>query len=189
MKSKAAKSKMNSDAWCTGTSVAEPLEQFFDGPVGMDPCSNANSIINAMRALHAAGLHLSWTPPEVKKTTVYRNNPYSKSDPWIDKAIRELRKKERPVTEEVGLVMVSTSTGWWRRMCGVEPVLVPRDGKPLELWAPRARLLFTGRLKFRGDVGFGARFDTVLTYYGRRVREFEREFKHITKWSAWGEKR
>lgn len=199
-------SKLSSDSWCTNHDVADRLEQFFDGPVGVDPCSNPQSIINALNAYHAAGLHKPWTQPRTPRT-VYRNNPYSKTDPWIDKAIRELRKSnEAPVEEEVGLVMVSTSTGWWRKMCGVEPVLLfqNEDGstttkpnkkgamsrrKPNEIWAPRARLLFTGRLKFRGDVGFGARFDTVLSYYGTRVREFEREFKSITKWAAWGEKR
>lgn len=185
-----AKSTMNSDSWCSPRIVADPLEQFYGGPVGVDPCSNPHSIINAIRSFHAAGLHLSWTLPKVP-TTAYRNNPYSNTDPWISKAICELTKKERPVTEEVSLVMVATSTKWWRRQCGVLPVLVARDGKsPLEIRPPRAiRLLFTGRLKFIGDVDSGARFDTVIGYWGPRVKAFEREFRSLTKWSAWGDGR
>lgn len=184
------KSTMNSDSWCSPRIVADPLEQFFGGPVGTDPCSNPHSIIRACRAFHAAGLHLPWTRRE-DPTTAYRNNPYSNTDPWITKAIVELNKRELPLTEEVSLVMVATSTKWWRRQCGVLPVLIARDGKaPLELRPKRPiRLLFTGRLKFIGDKDSGARFDTVLGYWGSRTAAFDREFRSLTKWSAWGDGR
>lgn len=192
-----AKSTMDSDSWCSPRSVADPLYDFFDGPVGTDPCSNPNSIIRARRAFHAGGLHLPWTRPK-DPPTAYRNNPYSDTLSWICKAIREMKKREQPLEEEVGLVMVATSTKWWRHMCGVEPVLVQPDwdrkldrnythtGKMRELVPRNPRLLFTGRLKFIGDTDQGARFDTVLTYYGPRVTLFDRTFKHLTKWSTWG---
>lgn len=190
-------STMDSDSWCSPHSVADGLVDFFGGPVGTDPCSNPNSIIKARRAFHAGGLHLSWTRPK-DPPTAYRNNPYSDTLPWICKAVREMHKPELPLEEEVGLVMVATSTEWWRKMCGVEPVLVQPDtfgkltrnykhtGKLLELRPRNPRLLFTGRLKFLGDADNGARFDTVLTYYGPRAERFDRVFKHLTKWSTWG---
>ena len=178
---------MNSDDWATPHCVADPLEQFYDGPTGCDPCSNPTSIIRAHRALSAGGLHLRWTHEDIKSTTGYRNPPYSGTEPWVDKAVRELHAVDRPLTEEISLVMVATSTKWWRKMCGTEPVPLARDGK-IKMLTPQynPRLLFTGRLKFIGDADNGARFDTVLAYYGHRVRAFEKEFKSITKWSTWG---
>jgi DNA N-6-adenine-methyltransferase (Dam) len=175
-----AKSKMNSDEWCTPSIVAQPLEQFFDGPVDLDCCTNPNSIINATRGYTAGALHLPWRLPGTEGS-VWRNNPYSCSEIWVDKAVRELNAVY-PVTEEVSLVMVATSTRWWRKMCGTEPVMCGQQ----ERISPIPRLLFTGRLKFIGDVDSGARFDTVLAYYGHRVRAFEKEFKSVTKWSTWG---
>lgn len=196
-----AKSSMDSDTWCSPVIVAEPLAQFFGGPVACDPCTNENSIIDAKRGLCAGGLHLPWAHDEDDEHTVYRNNPYSVTDPWVDKSIREQAIAHHRVDEEVFLTMVATSTKWWRKQCGVYPVLIAgtgikgKDGKykpgsGVELFAPRnPRLLFTGRLRFIGDVDSGARFDTVLGYYGssaKRQRAFDKEFKSITKWSAWG---
>ena len=82
--------------------------------------------------------------------------------------------------------MVATSTKWWRKMCGIEPVPMAKNGEIRMLRAPNPRLLFTGRLKFIGDVDCGARFDTVLAYYGCRVKAFEKEFASVTKWKTWG---
>jgi DNA N-6-adenine-methyltransferase (Dam) len=173
---KAAKSSMDPDSWCSPRDVTDLLEQFFRGPVAMDPCSNPNSIVKARRALHAGGLHLDWDE------SVYKNEPYSKMKLWAPKTIIELNKN---VEELVGLEQVATSTQWWRQLCGAEPVL--HAGKELRPRQRRgARLLFTKRLKFIGDVGFGARFDSVLMYYGRRYAEFERTFRSLTRWSAWG---
>lgn len=175
------KSTMDSDAWCSPPSVANALEQLFSGPVGTDPCSNPNSIIKANVALHAGGLHLPWwTKRAGKERTAYENFPFSKPLPWTNKMLVELGCN---LQEHVRLGPVSTSTLWWRRMCGVDQQWIddPKSYKGIN-----PRLIFTGRLKFIGDVSFGARFDVVIAYYGRRVKAFEREFKHVTKWLSWG---
>lgn len=171
---------MDSDSWCSPHEVADPLADFFGGPVDVDPCSNARSIIQARKKHFLGGLIVPWTG------TVYKNNPYSTNLPWIDKALREMLCGR--TTELVGLVMVATSTIWWSAYGGNEPVpslshLLDTPGK----WRPRnPRVLFTRRLKFLGDRTDGARFDTALWYFGTRQRQFDKAFAHITKWSGWG---
>lgn len=172
-----AKSKMDSDSWCSPSEIADPLHDFFGGAVGCDPCSNDRSIIRARVAYHAGGLHRQWCAPGAKKAdrTGYENYPYSKPEPWTAKMLVEL--KAGRLIEHVRLGPVSTSTRWWRIQCGVE------EG----VWAPpNPRLLFTGRLAFLGDVDSGARFDCALVYYGHRAVAFAKAFKHLTKWSSWG---
>jgi DNA N-6-adenine-methyltransferase (Dam) len=161
----------NSDAWCSAEEVTVPLEQFFGGPVHTDPCSNEFSIVRARVKYTYGGLHRPWGE------TTYENPPYSKTKVWTDCAINEMRIGN--VRELVRLTMVSTSTVWWRRQC-----LVPRRNP---------RLLFTRRLKFYDPFAkttkvtkMGARFDTVLTYYGPRVTAFEAAFRHLTRWMSWG---
>ena len=160
---------INSDQWCSPKiEIAEPLAQLFGGPVGIDPCSNARSVILAEVVYEWGGLHLPWKNP---LDTGYMNNPYSTNIPWANKAIHEMQVGH--LDELVTLMMVATSTAWWSSLCTTKKVRNPR-------------ILFTKRLKFIGDKKHGARFDTALKYYGRRHRAFEREFKHITRWSAWG---
>lgn len=161
----------NSDSWCSPPEISGPLELFFGGPVACDPCSNDRSIIKAVKTFTRGGLVLPWG-----KTT-YENPPYSSTDIWTDKGIQEMRAGR--VVELVRLTMVSTSVKWWRRQCAI-PKRNPR-------------LLFTKRLSFldpdaaqAGMKREGARFDTVLTYFGPRVKRFERHFKHLTTWMSWG---
>lgn len=161
----------NMDSWCSPPEVSGPLEEFFDGPVRCDPCSNDRSIIKAIVRYTYGGLHRPWGE------TSYENPPYSKLGAWTDRGICELRNSN--VRELVRLTPVATSTIWWRRQC-YEPRRNPR-------------LLFTRRLSFldpdspeAGMRRMGARFDTVITYFGPRVTRFERHFRHLTRWMSWG---
>lgn len=161
----------NSDSWCSAPEVTEPLEQFFGGPVDTDPCSNDRSIVKALVKYTYGGLHRPWG------ATTYENPPYSKTGTWTECAISQMRIGN--VRELVRLTMVSTSTVWWQRQC-----LKPRRNP---------RLLFTKRLSFLDpfaeDAGMkreGARFDTVLTYFGPRATAFEAAFRHLTRWMSWG---
>lgn len=174
----------STDTWCSPRVVGDGLVDFFHGPVDCDPCSNERSIIQARNAYTIGGLVKSWME------TDYENPPYSTTDIWTIKGINEIRLGN--VSELVRLVMVSTSTVWWRHQCGTEPIILP--GRK-EHYARNPRLLFTKRLKFIGDAAssdakltkkHGARFDTVLVYYGRRVSAFDKAFARITKWSTYG---
>lgn len=169
---------MDRDSWCSPRTIAEPLADFFGGPVDCDPCSNERSIIRARAAYTWGGLHRPWGGPGVGtgKGTVYKNEPYSNPLIWSEKMVHEMRMGR--VTELVRLTMVATSTKWW----SISMLETPR----------RPRLLFTGRLKFIGSNDDGtpcadsAIFDTVLMYYGRRWSQFDRAFKHVERWTTWG---
>lgn len=168
-----------SDSWCSPPEVGDPLEQFFDGPVDVDPCSNARSIIRAVLALSSGGLVLPWRLPDERKArgTVYENPPYSKGGVWTDKALNEMSVGN--VTELVRLVMFQPSTRWWVDQCS-KPSRNPRI---LGL----KRLAFLD--PFAADAGkkrMGCRFEPALIYFGSRVARFDREFRSITRWSTWG---
>lgn len=174
----------SSDVWCSPHEVNHGVVELFKGPVILDPCSNERSIIQSKFAYTFGGLVKPWMESD------YENPPYSSTDDWTVKAIMEMRAHR--VDELVRLVMVSTSTAWWRWQCGTEPLILP--GRK-EHFAKNPRIAFTKRLRFIGDKTstdeklkqkFGARFDTVLVYYGRRERAFDKAFAHITKWSTYG---
>lgn len=166
----------DSDSWCTPPDVTKPLEEFFDGPVEVDPCSNERSLVKSVMAMTFGGLHRPWRLPRPKRRTCYENYPYSMGDAWTRKMILELGCGN--VLEHVRLVMACTSTQWWSDQCK----------------APRRnpRILFTKRLAFitpfdePGGKPSSARFEPALVYYGPRAAKFERTFQHITRWTAWG---
>jgi hypothetical protein len=160
-----------SDCWCSPPEVADPLEEFFGGPVDVDPCSNSRSIIRARTAYTVFGLVRPWG-----KST-YENPPYSDGGAWTEKALSEMRCGN--VTELVRLTMASTSSLWWRRQCLVA------ERNP--------RLLFAKRLKFidpfavlDGKTRQGCHFEPVLSYFGPRPKRFTHCFRSITMWSSWG---
>lgn len=155
-----------SDGWCSPRMVTAPVAEFFGGRVHTDPCSNERSIVDAVIAYTFGGLHFPW----IKET--YENCPFSKTLAWTDKGLAEL--KSGRCTELVRLTMVSTSSAWWSKMARFKI---------------NPRFIFTKRLKFRGDAttpNQGARFDTVLTYFGKRHKQFDKAFRHLERWSTWG---
>lgn len=163
-----------SDTWCSPPEIGEPLEQFFQGPVDVDPCSNERSVIKALVAYTTGGLILPWR--RHVPGTCYENFPYSQGQPWTDKMLNELATGN--VTEHIRLSMMATSTKWWSDMC-LLPRLVPR-------------VLGLKRLKFldprpgKADDRVVCRFEPALTYIGHRPERFTREFDHLTMWATWG---
>ena len=168
------------DEWCTPPEIADPLVEFFHGPVDVDPCSNIRSIIRAHVAYTSGGLILPWCLPAGSRCgtpsngTCYENFPYSQGDLWTAKALHEL--KVGNVTELVRLSMVSTSTQWWADMC-TKPRRNPR------ILALR-RLVFLDPTEAGRD--FVCRFEPALTYIGPRTKRFDKTFAHLTRWSTWG---
>lgn len=166
-----------SDAWCSPPEVGDPLAQFFAGPVDVDPCSNARSIILARLALTHGGLVLPWVLPLPVDRTAYQNDPYSKSDEWTAKMIAELAAGH--VREHVRLCMMSTSTHWWADQCR----RTRRNPRILAL----KRLSFLDPFaKDPGKRRMGCRFEPALLYWGPRSARFTREFAHLTRWTTWG---
>ncbi len=158
--------KMTSDEWCTPPEIADPLFEFW-GQADGDPCSNDRSVVRARQRYTFGGLHRPWW----KKT--YQNHPYSKNEPWADKAVHEMRVGN--VHELVVLCMTATSTVWWQTF-----MLKPRRNP---------RVILTKRLKFLGPDGVpvdSSRFEPALIYYGKNPKKFDRHFKHVAMWSTWG---
>jgi hypothetical protein len=189
------------DNWCSPPEVAEPLEQFFGGPVDFDPCSNERSIVKArLYNDQPIGCLIPWFGRHhgIRVRTCYENPPYSQLKAFTRKGVLELLDASAGVELE-RLVPVAPSTSWWRTALGKEPVLETirrakgaKTTQYRERWAPKPTLIFTKRLFFIGQDGIvdirhrkrqSARFDSILMYYGPREREFLREHKAITSWS------
>jgi len=160
--------EIDSDSLCTPAKIYEPLAAFWDGRIDCDPCSNEHSRVPAAVSYAFGGLLRPWG------WHTYQNHPYSTNDPWIDKAIAEM--KIGRVRELVILCMTATSTRWWK--------------KAMEAPKRNPRVICTTRIKFNGPNGMplknGARFDTSLIYYGARERAFDKQFKHVAMWSTRG---
>ena len=171
---------VDSDSLCTPPTILDPIYELYEGMIDVDPCSNPHSIVRAKIAYYTGGLTMPWSangrvggPPG----NDYENHPYSINDPWMQKAVYEM--KVGHVRELVVLCMAAPSTYWWQGFM-IKPRVNPR-------------VVCTGRLKFMGPDGRPmkdtARFDTALIYYPSRksrVAKFDRLFKHVTRWSTWG---
>lgn len=145
------------------------------GPVGVDPCSNETSIVKAHLRLFELGLALPWARSGHEgNETAYENPPYSKGEPWAQKAISEVNSGR--VRELIRLVMFHSSTRWWRDQC--------------QLAKRNPRILGLKRIKFldpvTGKQRMSCRFEPALVYFGPRAARFDREFAHVTSWSTWG---
>lgn len=160
-----------SDKWCSPPEVTDPVAEFFDGPVDIDPCSNERSLVLARTTYTSGGLVLPWVG------TAYENPPYSQGGPWVAKGLAEM--KNGNVRELIRLTMFQSSTQWWSDMC-----LKPRRNP---------RILGLTRLKFLDPRQSDpmkdrqvCRFEPALTYFGPRQKRFDRVFAHLTMWSTWG---
>jgi hypothetical protein len=168
----------NSDSYCSPPEIADPLEQFANGPVSLDPFSNPFSLIKARRAFYAGALQLPWGGYEKNDGDLFENPPYSRLTVCTDKGLEEMRVGN--VHELIRLVTVSTSTGWWQRAVNFKRF--------------NPRLLFTTRISFllpcKGPVAkrktANARHESVLIYYGARAKRFEKYFGHLSQWTRWG---
>lgn len=173
---------MSTDDWCSPPEITDLLVEFWGGRCDLDPCSNGRSIVKAKRALTAGGLHLPWG----KRT--FENNPYSRMDPWVDKGAHEMAAGR--TVELVTLWPVATSTRWWKRAVGFDPVAPElRDGK--EVIVSNPTILFPKRLAFIDERGVqvkGCRFDSVLFFYGpeRRHKIFGHVFSSLINWQTRG---
>jgi hypothetical protein len=163
-----------SDWWCSPPEIAEPLEEFYEGPVGIDPCSNERSIVRAVVALTSGGLIAPW---RTSKRTGYQNDPYSQADAWTAKMLAELACGN--VGEHIRLSMFSTSAKWWADMC-TRPRRNPR-------------ILALKRIAFldpfadkTGQKRMSCRFEPALTYFGPSPERFTKVFAHLTRWTTWG---
>lgn len=161
---------MSQDEFCTPPRVASRLHRFFGGAVGLDPATNARSIIKSKLRYTAGALHRQWRPPATHNS-VFDNVPFSDPNLLLF-AERGINQRFEWGFEHVRLVPVATSTAWWAIARGRRPTSEGIVTEP-------PSIVFTGRLKFidlNGTVSDDtARFDCAILYYGtstKRHREF-----------------
>lgn len=142
--------------WCTPRNIVELVRVFGKGKIGLDPCSNKQSIV---RAAH------NWTLPTnnglvepwAHHGLVYVNPPYGRDiSKWCAKARVEAEVGD---AEIIMLVPARTDTTWWHKT-------VPYS---------KAFCLIAGRLTFLG-AKYPAPFPSALVYFGKSNDSFARTF-------------
>lgn len=159
----------NNEHWNTPNTILAPIKNRL-GPIALDPCSNAGSIVSAKTAWYGPGLNSpdglvhdglleSWQAGGI----VYVNPPYGrKITPWVKKCAAEgaLAKELRQGTEIILLGPSRTDVKWFQRF-----VLPTADSV----------ILWEGRLKFEGAKA-PAVFPSFIAYWGHRPIDFKIAF-------------
>lgn len=140
------------DTWNTPPEVLDRVRKL--GPIGLDPCSNPTSIVNAIREIRLPedGLTAHWTGHGL----VFCNPPYSRGN--LTMWCLKIREEAKAGAEIVALVPSSTETvafhkGIWHADAWCFP-------------DHRIRFLVDGKVKGSGRKGH------CIAYYGRRAGHF-----------------
>lgn len=142
--------------WNTPPEVLRYVRELC-GSIGLDPCSNAGSIVEARTAWDegADGLARSW----LGKGTAFVNPPYGDALPrWIAKC----RAEAAEGVEILCLVPSRTETRWFRSV----------------LESPATVGLWSGRVQFLG-APHPATFPNVMIYWGPRADRFVAVFETV----------
>lgn len=133
----------------------------YNGAIGLDPCSNANSMTAAITEYceEDNGLAHPWRGHGL----VFMNPPHSQSphniEPWIDKLIEEFDGPLKNQDQFVALVPAKTGPQWFHKAA----------------YRCDARCFLEGRIKFWQDgvpqKGSG-KFDSLVLYRGKRSELF-----------------
>jgi hypothetical protein len=141
-----------SEHWCTPAVVLDLVRKFNGGQIGLDPCSNEGSIVDARIAWTSGGLEEEWDGHGL----VYCNPPYGRSlEYWTSKMSTEARVR----VEIIALLPARTDTAWFD-----------------SVWTAQALRFWRGRLKFLG-ASSSAPFPSCLAYWGPRVFRFADVFE------------
>lgn len=125
---------------CTPLPVLERVRQL--GPIGLDPCSNARSEVDARVEWRRGGLERDW----VGYGLVYCNPPYGRGvERWTAKCVETSERGE----DVVGLLPARTDSQWWQE----------------DVARAVAVCCWRGRLKFLGARS-GAPFPSALVFWG-----------------------
>jgi phage N-6-adenine-methyltransferase len=142
------------DCWNTPKSFVEDVIVFFEGEVGLDPCSNdeENPNVPAKKVFteNTNGLQHDWIAD-----SVFMNHPYSDSKNWIPYAVNQYEKGNSK--EMILLIKLDVSTVWWKSVSDYPWIAVNR------------------RLKF-GEGKSAAPFQSAIIYLGDRLDRFKTIF-------------
>lgn len=132
--------------WNTPETVLKHVREFRD--IGLDPCSNATSIVGAVTEWTEGGLDHAWGGHGL----VFVNPPYGREvSKWADKVTDEALKG----VEIIALVPARTDARWFQSLAEVS------DGM----------CFWSGRVKFLGAAA-SAPFPSALFYFGESVARF-----------------
>jgi len=147
-------------AWNTPSPVLYRVCSTY-GPVGLDPCSNPQSIVGAAVEWSLENGDDGLASPWGELGPVFCNPPYSRGviDTWAAKMALEGALG----AEIIGLIPARVDTNWFR-----------------SVYTAQAICFWAGRIKFLGAAS-GAPFPSALPYFGPNVGRFYEAFKDAGK--------
>lgn len=156
-----------SQSWGTPPKYVNAIKQFWNGHIGLDPCSNEHSVVHAdMEYLLPKndGLKEEWN-----SKTIYVNPPYGADrergttiKDWLAKCVISHINYGADV---IALVPVAPNTGHWKKF-----VFGQADAICF-LYDTRLRFLENGK-----NVGKGAPMACCLIYWGKYKEHFMEHF-------------
>jgi hypothetical protein len=159
----------SSQEWGTPEKYIKAVKRVFGGEIGLDPCSNESSIVEAQieyQLPRQDGLKESWDFP-----TIFVNPPYGIDQErgtsikhWLYRCAAASRNHG---SEVIALVPVATNTGHWKNY------VFGRATSVCFLYDTRLRFLVAGR-----DEGKGAPMSCAMVYWGRHYDDFFDVFIH-----------
>ena len=109
------------DSWATPPKLLEAAYEVLGSPVGLDPCSNARSLVAARVRWTIRDDALSKTAAEwAAHGTIWLNPPYSNPEPFLARLADAASLGARGVA----LVKHDHATAWWRLHCAGRPLLM-----------------------------------------------------------------
>ncbi len=161
-----------SQSWGTPPKYVNAIKQFWNGHIGLDPCSNAYSVVHADKEYLLPkndGLKDEWN-----SKTIYVNPPYGSDrergttiKDWLAKCVNSHKKYGADV---IALVPVAPNTGHWKKY------VFGQANAICFLYDTRLRFLENGK-----DVGKGAPMACCLIYWGT---DKERFMEHFLEYGA-----
>ena len=149
-----ARTGNTTDCWNTPPDVVKDVLRFFNGRIGLDPCSNSKTNPNipadVIYTEEDDGLSKEWDAP-----TVFMNHPYSNSKEWVPYAAHQYECGN--AKEMVLLIKLDVSTKWWNAVAKYPWIAVNK------------------RLKF-GDGKGAAPFQSAVIYLGNDLDRFKEVF-------------
>lgn len=152
--------------WSTPPEILASVRETFGSQIGLDPCSNEHSLVDARveyRLPEHDGLRDPWD-----ERTIFVNPPYG-SDPSRGTRIAHwfarIADASASGSEVIALVPVATNTGHWKEF------VYPVASAICFLYAPRLKFYINGRPDPKG-----APMSCAVIYYGDRVEAFANAF-------------
>jgi hypothetical protein len=147
------------DHWNTPEEILERFRKMDQ--IGLDPCSNDCSTVDAKINWSQNGLDRSW----VGYGLIFCNPPYSKNHyrQWAEKMLQEAKRDQ-----EIGFIVPANfeTRAWQKYLFHCQAICFPDH-----------RISFLDQ----GKVGESPRFTSVIGYFGHRTQSFILAFQDFGK--------